>query len=305
MVAFFKLIRYKNLLIIVLSQLLVKYALLEAFGVQTSLNIFQFSILILATVCIAAAGNIINDIYDVETDLINKPNKVIIGKLIPENVAFNAFIILNVIGVVCGFYVSNIIDKPAFFSIFIIVSVLLYVYANYLKRYALIGNMVISALVGFSILIVGVFELIPSLTLDNRTIQLTFFKLIFNYSAFAFCINLLREIAKDLEDYEGDLEANMATLPIVFGLKNTKILLAILNFIPLILIIIHVINQLYKNTIAVIYFLLFVIAPLLYIAIKTYSSNDKKAFKHLSNLYKIVLVFGMLSLLLYKYEILN
>ncbi|MGB5417294.1 UbiA family prenyltransferase, partial [Algibacter sp.] len=173
---------------IALVQLLIKYALLEPFGVQTSLDGFGISLLIIATLCIAAAGNIINDIYDVETDLINRPNKVIIGKSISEKTAYNLFIVFNLIGVGVGFYISHRVGKAPFFSLFVMISVLLYVYATYLKRTLLIGNIVISLLVALSVIIVGVFELIPAMTASNQAIQTTFFEVILDYAIFAFSI---------------------------------------------------------------------------------------------------------------------
>jgi len=87
MIKFFNLIRWKNLALIILVQALIKYALFESFNIQLSLSDFQFILLVLATVFIAAAGNIINDIYDIETDLVNKPEKVIVGKSISEKAA--------------------------------------------------------------------------------------------------------------------------------------------------------------------------------------------------------------------------
>jgi 4-hydroxybenzoate polyprenyltransferase len=302
---FLNLIRWKNLLLIALVQLLVKYALLEPFGIQTSLNTLGISLLILATICIAAAGYIINDINDIETDLVNKPDKVIVGKFISEKMAYNLFIAFNLVGVGIGFYLSNTVNRAPFFSIFVIISVLLYIYATYLKRTLLIGNIIISLLVALSIIIVGVFELLPAITSQNQQIQFTFFKIIFDYALFAFSINLLREIAKDIEDIDGDYKAGMNTLPIVIGRKRAKNVLVILNFIPLLALIFYVTSDLYKQPISVGYFLLFVIAPLLYTCIKTFNAETKKDFHHLSSMYKLVMLFGMLSLLLYKYVILN
>ncbi len=298
------LIRWKNLLMIALVQLLIKYALLEPFGVNTTLNALGISLLILATVFIAAAGNIINDIYDVETDFINKPEKLIVGKTISEKKAYNLFIIFNVIGVAIGFYISNLVGKNALFSLFVIISALLYVYASYLKQMLLIGNIIISILVALSILIVGVFELLPAITLQNQQTQLTFFKIIFDYAVFAFMINLLREIAKDLEDIDGDYKAGMNTLPIAIGRTRATNVLFVLSLIPLLSIAFYVINSLYKNNIAVGYFLLFIIGPLLYISIKSFNAKTKKEYHHISSMLKIVMVFGMLSLLLYKYILL-
>tara|TARA_R110002050_G_scaffold74772_6_gene160305 strand:- start:71093 stop:72007 length:915 start_codon:yes stop_codon:yes gene_type:complete len=298
------LIRWKNLLMIALVQLLIKYALLEPFGVSTTLNALGISLLILATISIAAAGNIINDIYDVETDFVNKPEKLIVGKTISEKTAYNLFIIFNVTGVGIGFYISNLVGKNAFFSLFVIISALLYVYASYLKRTLLIGNIIISILVALSILIVGIFELLPAVTLQNQQTQLTFFKIIFDYAVFAFIMNLLREIAKDLEDIDGDYKAGMNTLPIAIGRKRATNVLFVLSLVPLIAITIYIINSLYKKNIAVGYFLLFIIGPLLYISIKSFNAKTKKEYHHISSILKIVMVFGMLSLLLYKYILL-
>lgn len=289
---------------IAMVQLLIKYALLEPFGVQTSLDTLGMTLLILATICIAAAGNIINDIFDVETDAVNKPDKLIVGKSISEKTAYNLFIIFNVLGVGIGFYLSHLVDRNAFFSLFVIISVLLYVYASYLKQTLLIGNIVISVLVALTLIIVGIFELLPSTTSINQQTQLTFFKIIFDYAVFAFIINLLREITKDLEDINGDHKAGMNTLPIVIGSERATKVLFVLSFIPLFVVSHYVVNSLYKNQVAVLYFLIFIIAPLLYISIKLFSASTKKDFHHISNVLKFVMLFGMLSLLLYKYILL-
>lgn len=288
---------------IALGQLLVKYALLEPFGVSTSLNATGLSLLILATICIASAGNIINDIYDLETDLVNKPEKIIVGKSVSEKTAYNLFIILNVIGVGLGYYVSHLVGKSAFFSMFVVISALLYIYATYLKQTLLIGNIVISILVGLSILIVGIFDLLPAITTYNQQIQITFFKIILDYSIFAFVINLLREIAKDLEDIDGDYKANMNTLPIAIGRERATNILFVLSLIPLLTIAFYVINTLYKNQLAVGYFLIFIIGPLLYLSIKIFNAKAKKDYRHISSILKWVMFFGMLSLLLYKHKL--
>lgn len=301
MLTFLNLIRWKNLLMIALMQLLIKYAFLEPFGFSFGLSTLQISILILATICIAAAGNIINDIYDVETDFVNKPNKIIIGKSISEKTAYNLFIILNVLGVGLGYYLSQSVGRSGFLSIFVIISALLYVYASYLKQMFLVGNIVVSLLVAMSLIVVGIFELLPEITTENRQTLFTFFKIILDYALFAFIINLIREIAKDIEDIDGDYKAGMRTLPIVLGRKRAGNILFVLTLVPLFAVGYYVINSLYKNQTAVIYFLIFVIAPLLYISIKSFSAKTKKDYYHISNVLKLVMLFGMLSLLLYKF----
>lgn len=287
---------------IALVQLLVKYAFLEPFGVSFGLSTLQISILIIATICIAAAGNVINDIYDIETDFVNKPDKLIVGKSISEKTAYNLFIALDIIGVGIGYYLSHSVGKSAFFSLFVIISALLYIYATYLKQAFLIGNIVISILVALSIIIVGIFEILPVITTENRETLFTFFKIILDYALFAFIINLIREIAKDIEDIDGDYKAGMRTLPIVIGRERTGNILFVLSLIPLFAVSYYIIDSLYKNQIAVVYFLVFVIAPLLYISIKSFSAKTKKDYHHISNLLKLVMLFGMLSLLLYTYS---
>ena len=303
-VNYLNLIRWQNLFMIALVQCLIKYGLLQPFGVSMALSMFHFVLLVISTLCIAAAGNIINDIYDVETDSVNKPEKVIIGKSVSEKMGYNLFIILNVLGVGIGFYVSYIIGKSELSAIFVIISALLYVYASFLKQTFLIGNLIISALVALSIIIVGVFELIPVMTIQNQGIQLAFFRILLDYAIFAFIINFIREIAKDIEDIDGDHKSGMHTLPIVIGRNRASKVLFALSLIPLVAVIYYINIRLYKQPIAVIYYLVFVIAPLIYCSILIFNAKTKKDFHTISNLLKLVMLFGMLSILLYKFILL-
>ena len=305
MIHFLNLIRWKNLLMIALVQILIKYTLLlpffESHGVVTALTPLAFFLLVLATVCIAAGGYVINDIYDIEADKINKPNKVVVGKHISEKVALNLFIILNVIGVGLGFYLSNGIDKSGFFVIFFIASALLYIYSSYLKQILLVGNIVVSLVVTLSILLVGIFELLPVITDTNREVQIFFFRLILDYAIFAFIINFLRELVKDIEDIDGDHKVGIQTLPIVLGRERTTKIAFILSLIPLFLVTYYVITNLFKQQVLVGYFLVFVIAPLIYTTIKLFSAEHKSHYKHISLMLKLVMLTGMLSMLFYPY----
>ena len=299
MLQFLNLIRWKNLLIIALVQVLIKYALFLPFKIDITLNWFGFTLLVLSTLCIAAAGYVINDVYDVETDLVNRPDKVIVGKSVSEKTANNLFIILNVIGVLIGFYLSHLVGKSGFFALFVIISALLYVYASYLKQTLLIGNIVVSVLVALSLIIVGIFELLPVITPQNQATQLTMFKVLFDYALFAFIINLVREITKDIQDIDGDHKSGMNTLPIVIGRDRAKNVLFVLSLVPILAVVYYLSTYLYKQTIAVIYFLVLVIAPLILVSIKIFSSKTKKDYQFISNLLKIVMLTGMLSMLLY------
>ena len=286
-------------------QYLIKYALLTPFGVEITLNTFGFSLLVLSTLSIAAAGYIINDIYDVETDLVNKPDKVIIGKTISEKKAYYLFIAFNVIGVLVGFYLSHLVGRSGFFALFVIISGLLYLYASYLKQMLLVGNIVISILVAMSLVLVGLFELLPVVTTQNQETQLTFFKIIFDYAVFAFILNLLREMIKDIEDVDGDYKAGMNTLPIALGRDRASKIIFALSFLPVLLVVYYLATYMYKQLLVVVYFLTTVIAPMIYIIIKLYTADTKKDYSRLSTLFKIVMVFGMLSLLLYKFVLIK
>ena len=282
-------------------QLLIRFALFEPFQIDVKLNIFGYSLLILATLCIAAAGNIINDIYDIDADTVNKPNKVIVSKFISEKTAFNLFLVLNIIGVGLGFYLSHSVGKSPFFSIFVIISAALYIYASFLKQTLLIGNIVISFLVAMSILIVGIFDLIPAITEENRTTQITFFKILIDYAVFAFLINLIREMIKDIEDVDGDYNAQMNTLPIAIGRDRAKHIALVVSLLPIFAVVYYIVTYLYKQQIAIGYFLIFILAPLIYATIKIYGATLKKEFHHISTIYKIIMLLGMLSLILYPF----
>jgi 4-hydroxybenzoate polyprenyltransferase len=306
---FLNLIRWKNLVLIALVQYLIKYALIDPFqdsyGVQTTLKPLGFLFLVFATLCIAAAGYIINDIQDVEADKINKANRVIIGTHISEKLATTLFILFNVIGVALGYALSSSVGQTSFFAIFIIVSGILYIYSTYLKSILLVGNIVISLIVALSIILVGVFDLSPVITDSNRGVQIFFFKLILDYALFAFMINLLRELVKNIEDVDGDYKIGVQSLPIVLGRERANKIVFILSIIPVLCIVFYVINNLFKQLEAVGYFLIFVIAPLIYVTIKLYTAESKKEYHHISTVLKFVMLTGMLSLLLYQFILLK
>ena len=299
MISFLNLIRWQNILLIILVQILIKFALFNAFEVTTALSYINFGLLVLSSCFIAAAGNIINDIYDVDIDKINKPEKVIVGNLISEKRVFTLFIIFNVIGVGLGFFISSQIGKPEFAALFVIISALLYIYSSYLKQFILIGNLLISVLVSMSILIIGIFDLIPVLSMKDRLIQGLFFDIIKDYALLAFILTLIREIVKDIIDIDGDFNQGMKTLPIVIGRYRSGKIVFVLTLVPLFLVTYYIINYLYKMPIAVVYFIVLILAPLLFVCIKSFDAESKKDYLFISNLLKITMFFGALSLLLY------
>ncbi len=285
---------------IAIVQLLVKYALFPAFTIDTTLNPLHFFLLVFATLCIAAGGYIINDIYDLETDAVNKPNKVIVGKKTSENSANKLYILFTFIGVCLGFYLSHKVGRPPFFGLFVIIAASLYVYASYLKQIAVAGNIIISILVALSLLIVGIFELIPAMTIQNENVQSTMLEVLTDFAIFAFLINFIREIVKDIQDVDGDHKAGMQTLPILFGKARTSKVTMVLTIITILIILYYISTFLYMHLEAIAYFLIAVVGPLIYIVIKMFTAENNAHFKHISFMLKIVMVTGMLSMLLYR-----
>lgn len=299
-----KLVRYQNLLLIIATQFLIKYALFKSFGIAITLSDFGFFLLCLSTVCIAAAGNIINDVYDMETDRINKIGKQIVGTKIPVKAAQTGYMILTIVGVGIGFYLSNLIGKPGFSAIFIIISALLYLYATYLKQLLLIGNLIISSLVAMVIIIMGLFDLYPAITPANQLTQSIIFSILLDYALFAFLLNLLREMIKDQVDITGDYNTGRNSLPIAIGAQRANKVIFLVGLIPVILVIFYIYDYLFENLYAVLYALLFIIAPLLYFLINLITAKTKAQYSILSVLLKVIMVFGLLSIGLYQFILL-
>ena len=302
---YLNLIRYKNLFLIAFVQVLIKYSLFTSFKIETALTNFNFALLVMATLCIAAAGNIINDIYDVDIDRINKPKRVLIGKSISEKNANYLFIILNVIGVGIGFYLANTVGKANFAVLFVIISSLLYIYASYLKAVLIIGNILVSVLVAMSLIIVVVFDILPILSPEISDLYSPVYKIVFDYALFAFFLNFIREIVKDILDVNGDKNGEIKSLPIVLGKSRTIKIVFVLGIIAVATVTYYMYINLYTNQIASFYFLFFIIGPLLLFCIKTWSAKTNKEIQFLSIWLKICMFFGMCSLLLYPFILLK
>lgn len=293
---YLKLVRYGNLLFIALCLLLIRFGFFNQFDASTALSNTQFILLIIAVVCIAASGYVINNILDYEADRINAPKRLVIREKISEKSAYNLFFALNIIGVGIGFYIANIIESPAFSAIFIFTSALLYLYATYLKHIAIVGNLVISSLVGLVVLLLVIFDLYPEITSQNIQNQRLLFNILVYYSLYAMLLNFVREIIKDQEDINGDYKTQSNTLPLLIGQKRTNMFVFIFCLILLIFSIIFLGEDLYSNTKAVVYALVFIIAPLLALIAGILKANSKKDYSKFSLILKCMLFFGLLSL---------
>ena len=302
---YLKLVRYQNLLLLAFMQLVFLYGFLKLQNIYLSLADWQYGLLVLSTILIAAAGYVINDIMDQETDNDNKPNEVIIGKSISETMAYNIYVALNIIGVGIGFYLSNVIQKPGFAAIFIVIAATLYLYATSLKQMLLVGNIIVALLLSISVIIIGVFDLLPATYEGNQAIMSIMFKILIDYAVFAFIINFIREIVKDMQDVNGDYNQGMSTLPIALGVSRTSKVTFGLLAISILLLLYYINANLmdFNLYFATIYALILVVGPLFFCLIKMWSAKSKKDFKLISNVLKLVIFFGILSILIINLNI--
>ena len=295
--AFFRLIRWKNLLLLIYMQILLKFSLFSSLEITTNLSVFQFVILLFSLILITAAGYVINDIFDLKSDLINKPQKVIVTTYFSVESSQHLYLIVNTLGIVLGIGLSLSIQKPTYSFIFIGASLLLYFYSKTLKSKPLIGNIAVSFLIAFSIITLCLFDLNFEIQSENQHLVIYVIMLL---SVFAFLINLVREIVKDIVDVNGDYSLKMNTLPILLGVARTKKIVAFLCILPLGLLLFIVVKFASIYKFLVLYLLLFTLVPLFYVAIKLLSAKTKKDFNKLSFFLKLIMFLGINVLLLFS-----
>lgn len=297
--SFLKLIRYKNLVMVALTMFLTKYALIHSYMI-TSLSNIEFLILLSSVLFITAGGYIINDVYDIEADKINKPEKVIVSKSISSNHAWKYYYLLSISGLSLGIYIS--FEKQlALFSLYFIASfILLFLYSRFLKKIPLLGNLVISLLVTLTIFLVYEFHS-KLVTKSNMINDFFLFIVIFYYLLFAFLTTFIREIIKDIEDIKGDYNLRMKTLPILLGIRRTRDIAIVLSMI-LLLFLISLLKETYNSRTYLLLSILSIgIIIVFHMLYKLWSANSKKQFQYLSNLMKIIMFLGILSMGFFKF----
>ncbi|EPR69460.1 geranylgeranylglycerol-phosphate geranylgeranyltransferase [Cyclobacterium qasimii] len=273
---FMKIIRPENLLMVAFAQLMTAFFLVGTTNNGLSvLQDYHLYLLIISTVILTASGYMINDYYDVKIDYVNRPQAVVIGKGMKRRMVMILHTVMNVVGIMIGLLVHPKIGAITFVAAF-----LLWLYSNSLKRLPFIGNLTVASLTGLAIWIVGIYYQKSEL-------------LIITYAIFAFFINLMREILKDIEDRNGDRKHGCKTLPIVLGFRKTKNIIFIIAFlfVAAILFVTFKINE-------PLLFLYFGGLSLFFIAfmVKIYKADRKSHFSELSTISKILMLTGILSM---------
>ncbi len=309
---FLKLIRWQNLIIVILTMVLMRYCIIEPLisklkvmmldgSGQVSLKLqfpwYDFIILVAATVFITAGGYVINDYFDIKTDLINR-GSVIVGTKIPRHKAMMWHNIFNIAGVAAGFYISWKVGYIWMGIFFLLVSGLLYFYSASYKRQFLIGNLIVALLTAMVPMMVIMYEW-PVLYRYYTTRAAELYNLSFlfwwigGFSVFAFITTLTREIIKDIEDFEGDMAYGRRTIPVVIGIPASKVIalsLIIITIAMLYIVWFYFIN----DKITFIYLTAGIVLPLFYIIYQLVVSRNRKQLHIASRLMKIVMLTGIL-----------
>ena len=228
--AFLRMIRLPNLLFIALTQVLfhfcIYYPLYEIVPGEEIL--LSFILLVFASLFIAAAGYIINDYFDINIDEVNKPGRMVVDRLISRRWAIAWHFMLSVSGVLLTVLALPLREKWYLVLANIGCVLLLWFYSTTFKRRLLIGNVVISLLTAWTILIIFFSKLsLQDAWAPEHVGQPKFFRFAFLYAGFAFLLSLVREAIKDMEDMAGDEKYGCRTMPIVWGIRATKVYTAI------------------------------------------------------------------------------
>ena len=282
-ISLFSVIRLYNIFIIIIAQYFTSIFIISIdTSISSILFDFQLFLLILSSSIAIASGYIINNFYDYEKDLINKPIKSKIDKVIRKRTKLSLYVALNFLCI----YTSSLVSWRAvlFFSIYIFV---IWLYSHKLKRILFIGNIVSSLLsvIPFFIILIYYknFELI-----------------IFLYAIFLFIIVYMREIIKDLENIKGDFTLDYRTIPVVYGEKSSKYLLSIVSLFTVAIIYILLSGF---DTGMMFYYYYFSIAVLLFFIIVLWKYDSKKYYNFLHNLLKSLIVLGVLSIVLIDFDL--
>lgn len=274
----FSVVRGYNILIVIIAQYLTSIYILahdKTLGeVILDINLLM---LVLASSATIASGYIINNFYDSEKDLINRPQKSMLDRLVGQNTKLVFYFVLNFIAIIFASYVS--FRAVVFFSLYIFG---IWFYSHKLKKLPIIGNLVSATL-----------SITPFFAIFIY--YKNFETVIFVHAVFLFLIIAMRELTKDLENIRGDLALNYKTIPIVYGEYTSKVMLTILGaftLVPIYLLIYHF--QVGRMT----YFFYLSIVLMFGFLMLLWKSNQKSQYLILHNILKFIIVAGVFSIVL-------
>ena len=307
---YLRLVRWPNLLVVALTQFMVRYFIIQPIlsdaGLQLQLSNKYFVIIVIATILISAAGYIINDYFDRKIDFINRPYRVIVGKVISRRMAITLHTAFSILGIILGTYVAYKLNLLYLSAIFILVSTALWFYSTHYKKRLLIGNLVIAIMVALVPLIILLFEFpllvrqyqLPALAVNISIKSIAYW--VGGYAGYAFLLNLIREIVKDMEDHEGDANFGRTTIPIKWGIAKAKLIAGSLTAICILATLFILMFKL-DGWFAQAYGIVFMIFPMVVFVFMLQKASNKKSFYKLSQLLKVIMVLGLSFCIVYHY----
>lgn len=308
LISYLKLLRFGNLLFIAFTQLAFHFYLVEPIlennGQVSSLDSVDTILLILSTVLIAAGGYVINDYFDVKIDTINKPDRLFIGKSVHRRNAILLHQIFSGTAIVMGIYLAWHSGNLKLMMIQPITIAFLWFYSTGYKKQPFTGNILISFLTGFVVIMTVLYEtaLFKPQSTDQFNAAYAIFIRTFYYFLFAFLLNMMREIVKDMEDVEGDEQHGCRTIPIIWGAQTAKhIILAIALLVFLLIIQVQQTPFIHGDYLTVIYLMQTLQLPLVIALWKLYTADSKKHYKQVSMLLKLVMLMGTLTIFYFYY----
>lgn len=310
--AFLRLVRWPNLVFIALTQLLFYYCIIvpslpaSYYQFQHILTEKVLFILVAASVFIAAGGYIINDYFDINIDLVNKPGKMVVEKIIYRRWAILWHLFITTIGIALSLYVS-IKTNYVIIIANIFCSILLWVYSTTFKKKLLAGNIIISALMAWTVIVLYAavntsFTITQSLPNEAHAAMQRIYKFAVLYAGFAFIISLIREVVKDIEDMEGDAKYGCRTMPIVWGVPAAKVFVGVWMVVLIgALAVLEVYVLQLHWWFCALYCALLLIVPLLWILNHFYKAQTTSTYHRISNMIKLVILLGILSMLFFRF----
>lgn len=319
--SFFRLVRYKNLLIVALTQYLMRFAIIRPIlginGFELQFGEFHFFLLVFTTLLLTAAGYVINDYFDTRTDMLNRPETVVVGRKISRRSAIILHWVLNFSGILTGFYLGFYAGVPLLGLLFVFVAVLLWFYSTDYNRKFLVGNVIIAFLTAMVPVLVVLFE-VPMLHNEYGDImrlnQASFSYIVAwvgSFGFFAFLTTLIRELIKDIEDYEGDETQGRKSVPIILGISYTKLIIGGLIIMTLVslayLYKAYLMIGFYGKTdyLSLLYFIILLFIPFCYLFYKVMKAVKKEEYRTAHLLTKLIMLSGLMYSLLVRYIIIT
>lgn len=274
----FSVVRGYNILVIVIAQYL---ASIYIFAPHLKLKAILFDIklflIVLASATVIASGYIMNNFYDSEKDLINRPNKSMLDCLVSQNTKLSIYFVLNFLAVILASYVSF---RAVLFFVFYIFGI--WLYSHKLKKQPITGNLVSAILTVTPFFVIFIY-------------YKNFEFVIFMHAIFLFLLISMRELTKDLENIKGDLALNYRTIPVVYGENTSKIMLTVVGLITCFTAFILVFNF---DVGHMYYFFYICVVMLLLFLFLLWKSNKRPHYVLLHNMLKFIIVAGVFSILL-------